>query len=201
MEDEANALAPNRNRKADGSIGDTAHSNRTSDHNPAPDGYVYALDLTHAPASGFDAHARARLLVGRRDRRLKYVISDRMIARGYDKPGIPAWTWTPYTGPNPHTFHAHFSVDAAFRNDTRPWWGHIAAPPPPPPPREDDDTMWDYINDCYSIARGIPLRDLNSKLKVEDRKGRRYWFRTFSSRSGAELGKAMESFEHGLGLL
>ena len=134
MVDEADRIAPNRNRKADGSIGDTAHSSRTSDHNPAPDGYVYALDLTHAPASGFDAHARARLVVARADRRIKYVISDRMIARGYDKPGVPAWTWTPYSGPNPHTFHAHFSVDAAFRNDTRPWW-----PTATPEPIEEDD--------------------------------------------------------------
>ena len=123
MHDEANRLAPNRNRKADGSIGDMAHQSRTSDHNPSG-GWVCALDLTHAPESGWDAHARARQVIARRDHRIKYVISDRMVARSYAKPGIPAWTWSPYSGSNPHTFHAHFSVHntATARQDLSRWW-------------------------------------------------------------------------------
>ena len=123
--DEANRLAPQRNRKADGSIGDQAHASRTSDHNPS-NGWVCAVDLTHAPASGFDAHARARQVIARRDQRIKYVISDRMIAKSYASQGRPPWTWMPYTGSNPHTFHAHFSVQntVAARNDTSSWWPH-----------------------------------------------------------------------------
>ena len=138
MYEEANRLAPKRNRKADGSIGDTAHASRTSDHNPA-NGWVTALDLTHAPESGFDAHARARLVVARHDRRLKYAISNGQIARSYDKPGIRAWTWAPYTGSNPHRFHAHFSVHntAEARDDLSPWWPST----PHPELTQEDDIM------------------------------------------------------------
>jgi hypothetical protein len=134
MYDEANRLAPNRNRKADGSIGDTAHASRTSDHNPA-NGFVTALDLTHAPETGFDAHARARMVIARRDQRIKYVISNRMIARSYSSGGSPPWTWKPYTGSNPHVFHAHFSVNntVAARNNTSAWWPHSS--------QEDELTM------------------------------------------------------------
>ena len=136
MEEEANRLAPNRNRKADGSIGDQAHASRTSDHNPN-NGWVTALDLTHAPESGFDAHARARAVVARHDHRIKYVISNGQIARSYDKPGIRAWSWAPYTGSNPHRLHAHFSIEntPAARNDTTPWWPHAT----PGTPKEADD--------------------------------------------------------------
>lgn len=137
MVDEANRIGPKRNRKSDGSIGDPSHSARASDHNPS-DGWVCAVDLTHAPASGFDAHARARMAVARRDPRIKYVISNGQIARSYAKPGLPAWTWTTYTGPNKHTLHAHFSVrnDPAARDDRSPWW---PAAPPPPVKQEDDE--------------------------------------------------------------
>ena len=123
MWDEANRIAPMRNRKADGSIGDTSHQARTSDHNPS-NGWVCALDLTHAPESGFDAHARARMVVARHDHRIKYVISNRMIAKSYASRGYAPWEWQPYTGSNPHTFHAHFSVHntTAARSDKSLWW-------------------------------------------------------------------------------
>lgn len=143
--DEANDIAPKRIRTADGSIGDLAHASRASDHNPSG-GYVTAVDLTHAPASGFDAHARARMVVARRDHRIKYVISNRQIARGYAKPGIPAWTWVPYTGANAHVAHAHFSVvnTPNARDDRSPWWPTNPRPVTPPPPvRQEDDVMAD----------------------------------------------------------
>lgn len=125
MVQEADRIAPERSRIADGSIGDQSHQARTSDHNPS-DGWVCAVDLTHDPRGGFDAHARARMAVARRDQRIKYVISNYEVARSYDKPGIPAWTWAPYTGSNKHVMHAHFSVHntATARNDTASWWPH-----------------------------------------------------------------------------
>lgn len=38
---------------------------------------------------------------------LMYMIYDRLIWRAYDHPD--AHVWAPYTGPNPHTDHVHFS--------------------------------------------------------------------------------------------
>ena len=46
------ALWPNRSKVSDGTIGDTAHSHRKSDHNPNSAGVVTARDVTHDPASG-----------------------------------------------------------------------------------------------------------------------------------------------------
>lgn len=132
MWEEANRIAPRRSRAADGSIGDAAHSARKSDHNPAA-GWVCAVDLTHDPGGGFDAHARARMLVARRDHRIKYVISNAQIARSYATSIYPAWTWTPYSGPNAHRSHAHFSVHntPTARGDVGLWWPSTPTPPDP----------------------------------------------------------------------
>ena len=53
-----NALSPNRSKASDGTIGDAAHSARTSDHNPDGGGVVRALDLTH----DVGRHAQVRAL-------------------------------------------------------------------------------------------------------------------------------------------
>lgn len=130
MVNEADRLAPGRSTRSDGSVGDTSHRARASFHNPSG-GYVDALDLTHDPAGGFDAHARARQLVARGDARLDHVISNREIWSA----NRPAWR--PYTGANPHVQHAHFAVkrNALGRNGTGLWWPAQLTPPP----MEDDD--------------------------------------------------------------
>ena len=62
----------------------------------------------------------AASLVASRDTRIKYLIFDRRILSGAAGPS--AWTWRPYTGPNPHTHHLHVSVVASPAcDDTRPW--------------------------------------------------------------------------------
>lgn len=145
---EATAQWPKRSRASDGicpSLSHTAASPK-SDHELGNAG-----DLTHDPANGCDAHAEARRLVTRRDRRVKYIISNRQIwnpliatratysalrtegvgrlrALASAAPG-----WRSYTGPNPHTTHAHVSIHAAGRNDTRPWFVDVPGPPVPPP--------------------------------------------------------------------
>ena len=153
MVDEANRIAPDRNRKADGSIGDTAHSARKSDHNPA-NGWVTALDLTHAPASGFDAHARARQVIARQDERIKYVISNGMIAKSYASRGRAPWIWQPYTGPNPHRHHAHFSIHntPTARDDVRPWWPHS---------QQGDELTMAQIDDIMAA-----LDDIRDEVRV-----------------------------------
>lgn len=140
LEAEADRVAPGRRRVSDGSIGDAAHADRVSDHNPSG-GWVHAIDLTDDPRGGFDAHAMAQRVIARRDPRIKYIISNRRI---YGPGSRYGWAGGPYTGANPHTAHAHFSVlpTSVGRFDVSPWFG-VSAPAPKPPnpttdPVEDD---------------------------------------------------------------
>lgn len=132
LRDEANRLYPQRSKASDGTIGDAAHSARTSDHNPKPDGrggmVVDALDLTHDPAHGFDAHDWIRRRAAAMDPRIKYAISRGQL-------WSPSTGWARYTGSNPHDTHVHISVWAndAARRDQMPWFPE--PPPPPVPPK------------------------------------------------------------------
>ena len=122
LRNQANALAPQRSTRVDGTIGDDRHAAQVSDHNPDAGGVVRALDLTHDPAGGLDVGAIADAIAASRDARVKYMIFNRRVLRSYAKPGLPAWTWAPYTGDGPHTDHLHVSVVADHRADsTRPW--------------------------------------------------------------------------------
>lgn len=178
---QANERWPNRNRASDGSIGDAAHSARTSDHNPRSDGVVMATDVTHDPANGLDAHAEARRIAERRDPRVKYIISNGQI-----------WStkrasegWRHYTGSNKHTKHVHFSITAGHEDDTSPWYADAAPTPPTPDQLEDDDMAmmikhpsgavamvtptqyWDYTGDegplCLHTINlfGMPVREVS----------------------------------------
>lgn len=123
---DANAIAPNRKKTSDGSVGDTSHQARPSDHNPDrrsnPPGAVRATDVTHDPPGGWDAHARIRQCIARRDRRIKYVISQRKIISYYPVGSYPAWAERPYGGSNGHFAHAHTSYRTDTANDDSPWW-------------------------------------------------------------------------------
>ena len=129
---QVNTAAPLRSKAADGTIGDAAHAATISDHNPDLAGVVRALDITHDPAHGMDAHALADAIVASRDPRIKYVISRGRMARSYPKPGIPTWSWAPYTGPDPHTGHAHVSVVDDHRADSVAPWRITKSPAQPP---------------------------------------------------------------------
>lgn len=114
---------PGRDTTSDGTIGDDAHAGRTSDHNPDAGGVVRALDLDGDVPGGIDGAADlAEHLRDRRDPRVKYVIHAGRMFSAYDHAQGPAWTWRPYTGPNPHTGHVHVSVVADRRaQDDAPW--------------------------------------------------------------------------------
>ncbi len=135
MEAEADRIAPRRDKASDGSIGDTSHQARKSDHNPSG-GVVDALDLTHSPDRGFDAHARARQVAlnvrNGIEPRIDYIISNRQI---FSKKA-DGWKWRPYSGINGHTHHAHFSIKNSGRNGTAPFFSGVPAFPtgPVPPP-------------------------------------------------------------------
>lgn len=105
LRNQVNVAYPNRSKVSDGTIGDTAHTASASDHNPNAAGVVCAIDLTHDPAHGFDAHALAERLRVNRHPSLKYIISNSRIAGAWTN-----WQWLPYRGSNPHSSHVHFSV-------------------------------------------------------------------------------------------
>lgn len=138
---QVNSTWPNRSKASDGTIGDTAHSARASDHNPNSAGVVQALDITHDPAGGCDAGKLAELLRLSKDPRIKYIISNKRIAASYATNGALPWAWRPYAGTNPHNKHCHVSVmdDATYYDSIRPWGpdglraaSDIAGPPPLP---------------------------------------------------------------------
>jgi hypothetical protein len=116
---QVNAMAPGRSTSSDGTIGDTSHRARKSDHNPNDAGVVTAMDITHDPAHGVDSGEIAEMLRLSRDRRIKYVISNRRIFSS----AVSPWQWRPYSGSNAHTVHVHVSVmdDPALYDDTAPW--------------------------------------------------------------------------------
>lgn len=105
-----NEAYPGRSKKADGWIGDAAHSARQSEHNPDANGVVRALDITHDPAKGVYIRQITDALIASRDPRILYIIRDGQIARSYPRSGTKLWTFGPYGGSNPHTAHFHVSV-------------------------------------------------------------------------------------------
>lgn len=137
---EFNAVSPNRDKGADGSIGDASHTS-TSDHTPDEDSdalrdhdadsknEVHALDIDSTgpwPEPGwFNATIEAIRLAEKRrwldpnDRcRLKYIIWNKRIASQSSD-----FEWRAYTGASDHTDHAHFSgrYETACENDVSPW--------------------------------------------------------------------------------
>lgn len=100
-----------------GWIGDAAHRNRVSDHNPDELGVVRALDVPHDPASGLDTYELANYMRDVADQRLKYLISNRRIWN----PAISK-AWRVYNGANAHDRHLHVSVVKDARaDDSRDW--------------------------------------------------------------------------------
>lgn len=147
---QATARAPERSRLSDGLKGDADHADRPSWHNPNkrrqtvtpeydPNGVVLAVDLTHDPSKGCDAHQMARDAVARNDPRIYEAISQRRI-----------WTrlraaegWRPYGGDNPHEKHCHLSLTWAGRNDVSPWW------------RDEEDDMALSDDDVKRVAAAV----------------------------------------------
>lgn len=102
LRNQVNAVAPNRSKKSDGTIGDAAHAKTASDHNPNAQGIVCALDLTHDPANGFDADVFAEAQRKNPHPDLKYIVwRGRIASRKYN------WTWRTSSG---HFNHIHISA-------------------------------------------------------------------------------------------
>lgn len=129
---QVNAKWPMRSKASDGALGDTAHSQRASDHNPNANGIVCARDFTNDPAHGLVSRDLAQALI--KDPRVQYVISNRQICSGLKSNGPSPGVWRKYTGSNPHEHHCHVSVkqDPKFYDDKTPWdIGGVVSKPVP----------------------------------------------------------------------
>jgi peptidoglycan hydrolase-like protein with peptidoglycan-binding domain len=125
-------------------------------------GIVTARDFTHDPANGADMHKIVAQLVKRRDPRIKYIIWHKQMWRSYDKPGLPAWTASAYTGTNGHTKHAHVSVksEKASYDSTMPWGlskSGGASTPQAPPPQKPSGSGQPTSSKFEKYQDGLPL--------------------------------------------
>lgn len=123
LREQINERWPKRSKTHDGTIGDQSHAGGVSDHNPSImddiHGVVSALDITHDPKSGCDAHALAEHLRLQKDSRVKYVISNGRIFSSTTSP----WQYRKYTGKNAHRSHIHISVKADKKHyDSKAKW-------------------------------------------------------------------------------
>lgn len=121
LRDEINALALNRDKSYDGTIGDESHQSRVSDHNPNEMGVVCAFDATHDPEHGADMGVISVAVAKSGHPSLKYVIHHRRI-------WTPEHGWHDYTGDNPHLTHMHVSVTDDYDDDRG--WGLVHPPSP-----------------------------------------------------------------------
>ena len=111
---------PDRDRRSDGTIGDTRHSARKSDHNPDEQGWVRAWDcdrdLTGKPKPDLmpDLVDQIRLLCkSGAENRISYIIFNKRICSSKKN-----WAWRDYDGISPHDHHAHFSFTKEADNDS-----------------------------------------------------------------------------------
>ncbi len=162
-------MFPSRSTASDGCCASAAHhqQNPNSDHETGD-----AWDLTDDKTHGCDVDQLFARMIERRDPRIKYLIRNRHILRSYDKPGIPAWTWAQYTGPNPHEKHGHCSILPGTRHIVDPWFAPIPPLPQPEPSQEDDDMIHIYDltfdNDPVQYARiGNVIAPITGQQKAE----------------------------------
>jgi hypothetical protein len=114
---------PDRDRKSDGWIGDAAHSNRKSDHNPdKANGIVRAIDVDKdfdsRPSTGAYLADQIRECAKAGDKRISYVIFAGKIASAKS-----FWRWRTYSGINSH--HAHIHISFTKKGDENGSWFDI----------------------------------------------------------------------------
>lgn len=178
LRNQINAMAPNRSRASDGAIGDQQHRVRCSRHNPNDFGVVTALDITHDPARGCDAHAIADHVRRHPHPQLAYVIS-----RGRIAGRTTGWSWHRYTGANPHIVHAHFGAGTGSDCDPRPQydspqlWNITPHHAPVSASQEDDMPLneTDLANVRKIVVDELEKRDDSGPMRVVDEGYREGW--------------------------
>jgi hypothetical protein len=180
LRDEADVVAPFRNRSWDGTIGDAAHASRMSDHNPDPfdpQHDIDAIDITHDPVHGWDCNVRVHQV--RKDPRTVaaggYVIFNRVIWSQVSPEGRP------YHGSNPHDHHMHVSIGhgEAVEESTTKWLpdyhgpGIPSSPPPKPNPHQHPtpllriDNIGSYVEDLQHHLNHVPDFPQGADLAVD----------------------------------
>jgi hypothetical protein len=146
-----NLAFPHREKKSDGWIGDLAHQQSTSGHNPDETGggeyedsdtkdEVRALDVDkdlngpNTPMAVMQGVINRLLVNPKMLRRLRYIIFNRQIWSRSNN-----WRRAVYAGRNPHTEHAHFSGDPADDENDSDWAIPIILPRP-----GSEDDMGDF---------------------------------------------------------
>lgn len=123
LQKEINTVGPKRDHGADGTIGDKAHQQESSDHNPDdtpgvktpftdPDKIpeVHALDADNSGPwlPGWNMGRIVAIVVGRHHSGVMDVLQN-VIYMGTIWSRTWGWTSRPYDGADQHTGHAHFS--------------------------------------------------------------------------------------------
>ena len=113
LRSEINAKYPNRDKRSDGWIGDTAHNARKSDHNPDKNGWVRAVDIDSDLLQGSNKESwllaeQIKMIALKGDKRISYIIHQQRIASSKQN-----WAWRVYKGSNPHISHLHISFTQA----------------------------------------------------------------------------------------
>lgn len=158
LRSQVNAKWPKRGKGSDGSVGDTSHGARKSDHNPDGAGIVHAIDLTHDPKNGFDSYAFADMLLAKQDPRVSYIISNRRIGSG--PKGTQPGKWRKYTGSNAHDHHVHISVVSGSKADDTSAWDIGGLPAVPP------EVVAAYIKPPRTIRKGSTGEDVKKLQKA-----------------------------------
>lgn len=141
LRNQINAAYPTRSKISDGTIGDASHQASKSDHNPDSNGIVCAMDITHDPSVGLSADRLSDILYASRDRRIAYIIANRLITRPSGTGSGNYGSWAPYYGINAHKHHVHISIlHGSYANDATKWnlpelGSNIPKPPVVVPPK------------------------------------------------------------------
>lgn len=121
---EVNKKWPNRSKKSDGTIGNTSHAARKSDHNPNSRDSVNAIDITYP-----GVNATAIINAVKKHPSANYVIFNRKI---YSRKN--GWKAEKYTGASPHTEHLHISILQTVKAEqSKVHWFTAPAPAKPKP--------------------------------------------------------------------
>ena len=119
---------PNRDRRSDGWIGDKAHADRVSQHNPDSEGIVYAIDIDEYMGKGPDRNGKTAQRLANElvayalsglpgANRVKYVVYENKLASGT----YPRYFWQWRKGSWGHTQHIHISFTTAAKRDSTVW--------------------------------------------------------------------------------
>lgn len=152
LRDEFNQIAPNRDKRSDGSIGDAAHEDSQSDHNRDETGNVpirdpdrinevHAIDVDiDLRVPGLDMEAVVQFLLDRcrsgAEKRLRYIIYRRRIWSA-----STGWRQKAYTGSNAHDQHAHFSSSYESKHEASTASWHLEELGNMPLTNEDADVL------------------------------------------------------------